>query len=305
MRPIALTVALLLFTFRVHAASGTTGFELFRIDGFARSSGLAGSTVAHWGDLSSLQSNIAGLAAIEHPSVSAGFTKHVLDINQGTLAYARPMKNNIVWAAGVDYLSYGTFDRADENGFKNGEFGASDFQLRGAVANSIKPDLRIGAALKYQYRDIDGTGASAVAIDAGLQYDTGFNDWCVGAAVKSFGMATSAFLSEKDDLPTTYELGFSVPLEHLPIKFSLAGAYVTDEGAEGRGGLEVNFAPQFVGRIGYSTIGVDQRSGLSSDAFAGFSAGLGLRVKQLVFDYALTSHGEIGFLNRFTIGTEL
>jgi len=299
-------ILILMFsTFRADAASGTTGYELFRTDGFARSSGLAGSSIAHGGDLSSLQSNVAGLATIDRTMAVAGFTKHVLDINQGTLAYVRPMKNRMVWAAGVDYLSYGTFDRADENGFRDGEFGASDFQLRGAVAKSIKPDLRVGAVLKYQYRDIDGIASTAIAGDVGLQYETGFNNWIVGAAIKSFGAATSAFLSEKDGLPTSYELGFAVPLEHLPVKFSIAGAYVTDEGPEARGGLEFDFTPQFIGRLGYSTIGVDQRTGLSSDSFAGFSAGLGLRVRQLAFDYALTSHGEIGFLNRFTIGTEI
>lgn len=297
--------ALILSTSCVFAASGTTGYELFRTDGFARSSGLAGSSIAHWGDLSALQTNPAGLAGITRPLAAAGFTKHVLDINQGTLAYARPARNNIVWAAGIDYLNYGSFDRADENGFMSGEFGASDFQLRGAISQALKPELRIGAVLKYQYRDIDGIAATAVAGDVGVQYETGFNEWTVGAAIRSFGVATSSFLSEKDDLPTSYELGFSVPLEHLPVKFSVAGAYVTDEGPEGRGGLEIGFSRQFVGRLGYSTIGIDQRTGLSSDAFAGFSAGLGLRVKQLVFDYALTSHGEIGFLNRFTIGTEL
>lgn len=305
MRILCLTVASLLTTFQVYAASGTTGFELFRTDGFARSSGLAGSSIAHWGDLSSLQSNAAGLAKIERSKAAASFTKHVLDINQGTLAYARPAANDLVWAAGIDYLSYGSFDKADENGFLNGEFTASDFQFRGAVAKALKPELRLGAVLKYQYRDIDGAAATAVAADAGVQYETGFNNWVVGGAIKSFGIATSAFLSEKDDLPTSYELGFSVPLEHLPVKLSLAGAYVTDEGPEGRGGLEIGFSPQFIGRLGYSTIGIDQRTGLSSDAFAGFSAGLGLRVKRLVFDYALTSHGEIGYLNRFTVGTDL
>jgi hypothetical protein len=298
-------VALILSTSCVFASSGTTGYELFRTDGFARSSGLAGSSIAHSGDLSSMQTNPAGLAAIVRPTASAGFTKHVLDINQGTLAYARPAKNHIVWAAGVDYLNYGAFDRADENGFKSGEFGASDFQLRGAISQSLKPELRIGAVLKYQYRDIDGIAATAIAGDVGVQYETGFNNWTVGAAIRSFGVATSAFLNEKDDLPTSYELGFAVPLEHLPVKFSVAGGYVTDEGVEGRGGLEIGFSRQFTGRIGYSTIGIDQRTGLSSDAFAGFSGGLGLRVKQLSFDYALSSHGEIGFLNRFTIGTEL
>ncbi len=112
-------------------------------------------------------------------------------------------------------------------------------------------------------------------------------------------------LTRTDACLRAYELGFAVPLEHLPVKFSLAGAYVTEEGPEARGGLEIGFAPQFMGRLGYSTIGIDQRTGLSSDAFAGFSAGLGFRIKQLALDYALTAQGEIGYLNRFTIGTAL
>ncbi len=305
MRVIAAALLMFVSTSIVSAAAGTTGYELFRTDGFARTAALGGSGLATWGDLSALQSNVAGLAAVERRTATASFTKHVLDINQGTMAYAAPYQGKFVWAAALDYLSYGTFDKADENGFKNGEFGASDMQLRLAAARSVRPDVRLGGVLKYQHRSIDGLTASAVAVDAGIQYETGFNGWTVGAAIKSFGVATSAFLDEKDPLPTSYELGFSVPLEHLPVRFNLAGAYVTEEGAEGRGGLEIAFAPQFIGRLGYSTIGIDQRTGLSSDTFAGFSGGLGLKIKQLAVDYALTSHGEIGFLNRFTISTAL
>ncbi|MBK6766060.1 MAG: PorV/PorQ family protein [bacterium] len=305
MRRLLLAMTIVGSSLTAFASSGTTGYELFRTDGFARSAALAGSGLAYSGDLSCLQTNPAGLAALSGRTATASFTKHVLDVNQGTLAYASRLNDKLIWAAGVDYLSYGSFDRADENGFKNGEFGASDFQLRGSVGRVVRPDLRIGGTLKYQYRDIDGVAATAVAVDAGAQYETGFNYWTVGVAIKSFGAATSAFLEEKDDLPTSYELGFAVPLEHLPVKFSVAGAYVKADGWEGRGGLEISFAPQFAGRIGYSTIGIDQRTGLSSDAFAGFCAGLGLRVKRLSFDYALTSHGEIGFLNRFAIGTSL
>jgi len=304
-RRLHLAVAIFATTLTAFASSGTTGYELFRTDGFARSAALAGSGIAYSGDLSALQTNPAGLATLNGRTATASFTKHVLDINQGTLAYGSRINEKLVWAAGVDYLSYGSFDRADENGFVNGEFGASDFQLRGSVGQSVRPDLRIGGTLKYQYRDIDGVAATAIAVDAGAQYETGFNDWTVGLAVKSFGSATTAFLDEKDDLPTSYELGFAVPLEHLPVKFSVAGSYVSADGLEGRGGLEISFAPQFSGRLGYSTIGIDQHTGLSSDAFAGFCAGLGLKIKRLAVDYALSSHGEIGFLNRFTVGTRL
>jgi hypothetical protein len=299
------SLTLLLSALPLLAGPGTTGYELFRVDGFARSASLAGSVIARGGDLSSLRTNPAGLALIERKTASAGFTKHVLDINQGTLAYATRFRERTVLALALDYLNYGSFDRADENGQLNGEFGASDFQMTAAAAQKMTDVLRLGGALKYQYRDIDGISASAVAIDAGAQYETGFNNWSVGGAVKNLGAATSSFLSEKDDLPTSYELGLAAPLEHLPVFFSVAGAYTSAEGIEARGGLEISFSPYVAARLGYSTVGIDQRTGLSSDALAGFSGGLGLKWNRLALDYALTSHGEIGLLNRFTLASAL
>jgi hypothetical protein len=299
------SLALLFCALPLIAGPGTTGYELFRVDGFARSASLAGSVVARGGDLSSLRTNPAGLALIGRKTALAGFTKHVLDINQGTLAYATPFRSKAVLALSLDYLNYGSFDRADENGQVLGEFGASDFQITAGAAQKMTDVLRLGGSLKYQYRDIDGISASAVAIDAGAQYETAFNNWSVGGAVKNFGAATSSFLSEKDDLPTSYELGFAAPLEHLPVFFSVTGAYTSAEGIEGRGGLEITFTPHVLARLGYSTVGIDQRTGLSSDALAGFSGGLGLKWNRLALDYSVTSHGEIGLLNRFTLTSTL
>ncbi|MFZ5433777.1 MAG: PorV/PorQ family protein [Calditrichota bacterium] len=304
MRTLTVAVLLAVLTTTTFATSaGTTGFELFRTDGFARNSALGGSQIAVGGDLHSLYSNPAGLSEIQQPMGSVGFFKHVLDINSGNLAYARPVPKIGVIGAAITYFDYGKFDRANEYGQRQGEFGASDFLMTVSAARGLRPGLSGGMSLKYLNSTIDSYSASAIAADFGILYQTGYYDWNVGAGAYNLGFATSAYLEEKDDLPTYYRLGLSAPLEHLPVRFSVAGDYAEADGIRGAAGLEITFSPYLQGRIGYNTIGIDQRVGLDRDALAGFSGGVGIHVKTISFDYALTSQGEVGFLHRFVLGT--
>ena len=287
------------------SSAGTTGFELFRTDGSARNSALAGTQIAVSGGLHNLFSNPAGLADIDRPTAGVGFFKHVLDLNSGNLAYAHPIQRTSTLALGITYFDYGQFDKADENGQQIGDFGATDILVTAAAARELKPNLLGGVSLKYLNSTIDSYSASAVAADIGIIYHTAYEGWDVGGGVYNIGFATSAFLENKDDLPTTYRLGLSVPLEHLPVRFSFGGEYTIAEGIRGAGGLELSLTKFLQGRIGYNTIGLDQRVGLDRDALAGFSGGLGIITKNITFDYSLSSYGEIGFLNRFTLSTAL
>jgi hypothetical protein len=289
------------FVLAANSSAGTTGFELFRTDGFARSSALGGSQVSVSGGLNSLFSNPAGLADIRRRTGSISYFKHVLDMNSGNLAIAQPIQRIGTFALGITYFDYGKFDKADENGQQLGDFGASDIQITASGARELKPGVLGGASLKFLTSSIDGYTASAIAADLGAIYHTTYEGWDVGGGVFNLGFATSAYLKEKDDLPATYKLGLSVPLEHLPVRFSFGGEYANAEGIRGAGGLELTFTKFLQGRLGFNTIGLDQRVGTSRDALAGFSAGLGVNVKNLTVDYSLNSYGEIGFLNRFTL----
>jgi hypothetical protein len=299
----AILLPMMVATAAFAGAAGTTGFELLRTDGWARNSALGESQIAVVGDLHSVFSNPAGLAEMDRPHAAVGFFKHVLDINSGSLAYARPFRHVGVLALGVTYFDYGSFDRANEYGMKEGEFGVADVLVTVSGARTLVSDLAGGVTLKYLNSNMDSHVASAVAADLGMVYHTGYEGWDVGAGIYNAGFATSAYLTTKDDLPTAYRLGFSVPLKHLPARISFAGEYMRAEGLRGCGGLELTFSRYLQARLGYNTVGIDERVGLASDALAGFSAGLGIHAKSVSFDYALTSQGEVGMLHRFTLGT--
>ncbi len=286
-------------------SAGTKGYELLRVDGFARSSALSGSQIAVGGELHSLFTNPAGLTMISRQVGSVGYFKHVLDMNAGNLAYARPVNGVGVIGIGITYFDYGRFDKANEFGQKEGEFGASDILVTASGARSLTNKFDLGISLKYLNSSIDAYSASALVSDIGMIYRTGYENWDVGGGVFNAGFAMSSYLEEKDDVPTSYRLGLSAPLEHLPVRFSVMGDYADGEKIRANGGLELSFSPNVQGRLGYGTVGIDQRVGLDRDALAGFSAGIGIKMKRLSLDYALSSLGEIGFVNRFSLSADL
>jgi hypothetical protein len=288
-------------------AAGTTGFELFRVEPTARGAALAGSQIAVSNDLAALYWNPAGLATISTRQGSAGYLKHVLDFNAGHLAYAQPFPRIGTGAIGVTYFDYGSFDEATETGQRTGRtFGASDILLTVALARNVKGPVDVGASMKFLYSTIDNYTASAFALDAGLVYHAPWSQLDVAAGVFNLGTTLSAFLTQKDDLPLSLRAGFSKPLEHLPMRLSgEVDYYPEDEAVQAALGGELTMSEFLHLRFGYNTIGIDQRVGLDRDALAGFSIGFGLLWKRLTFDYALTSQGEVGFLNRITIGSVL
>lgn len=304
-RLLTILIASGLYSAALASSAGTTGFELFRTDSWARNAALASSQIAVGGDLHNLYSNPSGLAELNRAEGGIGFFKHVLDINSGNISYAKPIRDKGVLAGSITYFDYGTFDKSTEFGEQTGEFSGSDFMLTLAGARKFNEKFNAGVSLKMLMQSLDGHTASALAADFGLLYHTGYQNWDVGAGIYNAGMAMSAFLEEKDDLPTLYKLGFTVPLEHLPVRVSLAAEYSSQESVRGNGGLELSFSPHILGRIGYSSLGIDQRVGTDRDALAGFSGGIGLKIKQITLDYALTSQGEVGYLNRFTLSAPL
>jgi hypothetical protein len=305
--PVALIISVFLTIPLFAGSAGTTGFELLRLEPLARGAALAGSQVAVSGDLAALYWNPAGLAAISTRKGTAGYMKHVLDFNAGHLAYAHPFANIGTGAVGITYFDYGSFDEATETGQKTGRtFGANDILLTVAMARNMKSGIDIGASLKFLNSTIDSYSASAFALDAGIIYHTPWSQFDVAAGVFNLGSTLNAFLNQKDDLPFSLRGGFSKPLEHLPMRLSgEVDYYPADETIQAALGGEVTLSQYLRFRLGYNTIGIDQRVGLDRDALAGFSIGIGLLWKRLTFDYALTSQGEVGFLNRVTIGSVL
>jgi len=282
---------------------GATGFQFLKTQVGARPAGMGGSFIAMDGDVQCIYYNPAGVATVTNRAASFTYMKHLLDFNFGFVGFVQPHLGPGNLGVGLSFMDYGDFKRTDGTGAVLGNFSANSLSL--AATYSLQPvqNLSIGLSAKYIRAGIETYSADAVAADAGVLYH--FPQWMLtlAAGVCNLGRPISAFITHKDDLPMSMRFGLAKKLEHLPLYLSLTFYRYQDEKWHGALGGEFTLSPQAFLRLGYDNVGQDLQVGGNKDRFAGASIGLGLVWRSVHIDYALSSLGEVGTLNRFSLSS--
>jgi len=290
-------------------AQETTAFAFLRNDVGARAAALAGSVVSVTNDPVLLFYNPASLGTLSSPGGSAGFFKHLLDINAGYAVYGQEIAGVGSFGAGVIYMNYGSFDRTDDLGNVSGTFSASDIAFSAGYSNTLDENLFYGGAVKFIYSSIAGYRASAIAADAGLLYRIPASRLSIGASLRNIGRETATYAGVNEPLPLDLAVGASIVPRGLPLLLNLdfhrlnenPGNFADRFAAFTVGG-EFTLSRVFQARFGYNNQARKDLQTGSSSGLAGFSAGIGVTVSQTVVDYALSSLGTIGNLHRISVG---
>jgi len=283
------------------APNGTAGFQFLKNHTGARSAGMAGALVAVAPDMSAISCNPAGIALLSQRTGSFSYLNHLLDFNAGHVGYLQPGVGPGSIAAGITYMDYGSFDRRDKDNQDLGEFGAGSIAFTGAYAMQPLPNLYAGAGLKYIRASIDDYSSDAVALDGGLLYRIPAQELAIGVSFANFGKVLNPFISGKDPLPTVFRFGFSKKLAHLPLLLSAQLYKYSDEEWHGALGGELTLTENIFLRLGYDQSGREMHVDQSGDSFAGAALGLGAVWREFQIDYAISSMGALGVLNRFTL----
>ena len=317
------------------ATAGQPGYEFLRTHVGARPAALGGAFVAVTGDVHSVYYNPAGLASLgesgpgnrflissaklhtsgSNQQITFSYLNHFLDFQSGFCAYARSLGKAGTIAGAFHYLDYGQFDRTDELGNKQGTFGAGSFLMQVGYGFELSKNFSVGASVKYIRGKIAQYSSSALAADFGLLYRIPSQELNVGFAVLHSGKVLDPYVKTADPLPLSYRLGLSKRLAHLPLLLVMEGYLYRGENAQFILGGEFTLTPYWFLRISYNSIGREQKIGQMGDRYAGLSVGTGVSLdKSLAFgnmfwqkidlDYAVTSAGHIGMLNRFSVRFE-
>ncbi len=282
--------------------SQTIGYAFLRTPVGARPSAMAGSFVAMSEDPHCIYYNPAGVGNIQNRTATFGYLNHILDIQSFFGAYVMPHSKG-AYGLGVQYTSYGDFKRTNEFGQEQGSFGASNLVAYLSYAQLRGKNFMLGANVKYIRSELENFSSDAFAVDLGFIYHSPlFGNLDFGGGLFNAGSVISAFDVTKERLPLNAQFGVSKKLEHLPLRYSLALINYFDDNLVFRAGGEMNLATGLFLRLGYDTIGGDQKVGTDSDRFAGLSLGLGLEHQRYKIDYGISSFGEVGSLNRFSFG---
>ena len=209
--------------------------------------------------------NPAGLGFVERSAVELTYAQLVpglaSDVSYNYATWVQPMGG---WGAlGLDivFLSYGSSDGTDQLGNSTGSFSSNEFAPQVSYGTRILPDLAVGASLKYIRIQLapgnqHGVG-STFAVDVGGLYKIPVAHLSFGANLQNMGPSVT-FINEDEASPLSRNLKVGAGWEAVQMKqfaLTLAADYnqslVTNEFRTYNGGIELRFADQLSGRVGY------------------------------------------------------
>jgi hypothetical protein len=293
----------------IWAQDANTTYAFLRLDNGARSAAMAGSFVSITDDPSVIFYNPASLGTLTSGRASFGFLKHLLDINSGYAAYGQQFRDWGWFGVGISYINYGSFEETDVVGNRLGTFHANEFALLGGYSNLLYDVIHYGINVKLIYSSIADSRSAALAVDIGGLYEFEVQQITVGASLLNVGRQINAYIDTREDLPLDLKIGISKRLEHLPLLINLdfhrlnesAEDFLSRFKAFSVGG-EFTASDALRLRFGYNN---QQRQDLkigTSAGLAGFSLGAGVFLGRYQIDYAFSSLGKVGSLNRFSVG---
>lgn len=221
-------------------------------------------------------------------------------------------KLETTFAAGIQYLSYGTLDNTDASGNDLGEFRPRDMVVQVSAARKYSERINYGLALKFIQSSYGIYRSNGMAMDAGIHYNDS-SGWQASLLLKNMGAQLSAYSgTEKGDLPFDIQAGITKRLKNAPLQFSLTlhhlqrfdilyndTAFNAENAATVKNGfinkaarhavfaLQVFPSKNIEISAGYNFL---RRAELmidnSSNGMAGFSFGLGILFKKFNFRYA-------------------
>jgi hypothetical protein len=294
-------IFLLLFLLASSAfAADPIGFAFLRMPVGARPAAMGASFLAVSRDVHAIYYNPAGLANVPARTGAFGYLNHVLDIQSFFAAYAHPHTRGSYGIA-VNYTNYGDFTRTNEFGEETGSFGANTMVAYLSYSQLRAEKLLLGVNLKLIRAQLDQFTADGFAVDLGFIYQsTIMSNLTLAGGIFNLGKERSAFIKTKERLPLNFQIGASKRLAHLPLLYSLTLLKYLEEDLRFRAGGEFTLSKGLTFRLGYDTVGSDQKVGTDADRFAGLSFGLGLLIHDYMLDYSLSSFGEVGSLNRLS-----
>ncbi|QCX38009.1 type IX secretion system protein PorQ [Aureibaculum algae] len=336
MRQIFIIVILSISNFTFAQVGGENVFNFLNVSTSARQAALGGEVLTLYDDVNQPLWNPSTINKEIDNQASVSYVDFLADINYGSATLAHLINRRIgTLHAGVTYVNYGTFIAADENGQETGTFKARDLALSVGYAYRIpKSNFHAGANLKYISSSIENYTSNGIAVDFGITYFNDTKPFILSGVIRNIGYQINVFDEEREALPLEIAVGASYRLANVPLqwhitidnlqKWNVAVRNPSDSQTSIDGEtsndnisfLDNAFRHVVVGaelfpdkvfnlRLGYSFRRGKELRLTESRTFAGLSAGFGLQLGRLKFNYAFTKYHPVTNTNTFTLNINL
>ena len=339
--PLLLAVFLLITPVIQAQIGGESTYEFLNLPNSARIAAMGGDYLAIYDDDITLSlANPSLINENMHNNLGFSYVDYYVDINYGFAQYGRHFEKVGTFVASMQFINYGTFDRADETGQRNSTFTAGEYALNIGWGRRLHPHWSIGANFKGIYSSFESYNSFGLAVDVSGSYVHEERDFTASLIARNIGIMLKGYYSgQSHPLPFELQLGMAKGLAHIPLRFSflyhsmqkwdltyddpLVVAENTDpitgEVNDPSGiadfadkfmmhivlGAELNITDFLSLRGGYN-YGRRQDLGVRTKmSTVGFSWGLGVRISKFHFSYARSKYHLAGSPNYITLTLNL
>jgi hypothetical protein len=283
-------------------------YQFLRVNQSARSSALGGAVVSMTEDPSTVFFNPASISTVQDGRVSFTFQKHALDINSGLASYTGRLGTSGSFAATMSYASFGEFVGRDALGNTNGSsFSPRNVSVGFNYSNMVDTNFYYGAGLNFVNATFADGGTSAVTLNAGAIYRIPKARTNIGLSVLHLGTQLSK-INISEPLPLDVRLGVNHRLRGLPLLVNVSFNRLAEDQQSvlerfknfSLGG-ELYIGKVLEIRLGYDNTLRNATNFETQARMAGLSAGVGIKVKDIMIDYGFVSLSSALMLHRFSV----
>ncbi|MBI4385818.1 MAG: PorV/PorQ family protein [Elusimicrobia bacterium] len=280
------------------AGVGTTGATFLKVGVGARPLAMGGAFSALADDANAIYWNPGALAEVQKRDVTASYNALFKDENQGFLAFATPLRDNMgTLGVGLNYLTITDIEkRAADTESADSTFSNQNFALMASYGRAgLLDGLSLGGNLKYIRETLDTFSGNAVAIDLGALYKTGIENLTAGFTIQNLGTKIGP-----DPLPLLVKGGAAYKLFNQRLAVASDFDWLAmDKRAYLGFGAEFWAHKALAIRAGYQAGRAQDRL---SSSMVGTSFGMGLKMDRFSMDYAFLPFGNLGDTHRVTLG---
>jgi hypothetical protein len=330
----------ILFLFGFGLASAQVGgeriYNFLNIPTSAAQAALGGETLTINDDVNQPLWNPATISRYMDNQVAVNYVSYLTDVNIGSATFAHLINRRFGTLHGaIQYIDYGDFIGANEDGVETGDFGARDLAISIGYAYNINlSDFYIGANLKFLSSKIENYTSQGAAMDLGIYYFSDFRPYSFTAVIRNLGYQFSPYDEKREDIAYDIAVGASYELADVPLKWHLTinslqqwnvavsnpsndetdldGNTTSEdinafENAIRHFVIGAEFFPKrkFNLRFGYNFRRAAELKLNDTRTFAGLSAGFGLKMGRLKLDYAFTKYHPVDNTSTFTLYIDL
>ena len=160
---------------------------------------------------------------------STSFVQYPAEIHGQAVAIVFPKFNGGVTCA-LRRLSYGVFERLDENAVSTGNYISSDTWVNAGYSKQLKNyPISYGFTSWLFYSNLDSHHTTALYFSCGMIWFWKKQRAALGLSLDNMGFILQSISMDKDILPIKITIGITKQLFHLPLTLAIDGVHSLHE----------------------------------------------------------------------------